>query len=566
MWESAEKVQKSASGEYRAMINGEWVPVAKAQKSPSGEYRIERTPTPESTPVEKPLTWGEVPAQAIGNIPSSLGRMGMGIAQTVAHPIDTAGNLLDVAAGGLRNATPDFLRSVIDKIDPNPQAAQVATEKADQVGQFYKSRYGSEEGFKQAIANDPAGVAADAATVLTLGGGAINKAGQLSNISKLQQAGQFATKAGRAIDPMLNAVKAVKGATGLMGKAAGHMVGLQSGTGNEALSQAYKAGKSGGVNQAALIDNMRGNVPQTDVLNTIDANIQAMGKARSADYTKGMAALGKNTKPLSFAPIEKAAKDSMNVSTYTGKNSGIQVSTARSTLGVQKELADLINEWKKLPAKDFHTAEGLDALKKNIGDLRDSTPYGTPARLAADKVYHAVKNEITKLAPDYAKTMKDYQNASDTLHEIRNTLSVKPNASIDTQMRKLQSLMRNNVNTNYGNRLDMVKQMEAQGGNQVLPAVAGQALNSWTPRGLQRASAIPGAAAVGYLANPLAGVASLAASSPRLMGETALKAGQINRYTGAPFRQAGTLLDRLNIDPVIAANLLYQANQPKASQ
>ncbi len=41
-WEPAERVQKSDSGEYRAMIGGEWMPVAKAQKSSTGEYRVMR--------------------------------------------------------------------------------------------------------------------------------------------------------------------------------------------------------------------------------------------------------------------------------------------------------------------------------------------------------------------------------------------------------------------------------------------------------------------------------------------------------------------------------------------
>ena len=41
-WESAEKVQKNASGEFRALIGGEWVPVATAQKNGSGQYRVMR--------------------------------------------------------------------------------------------------------------------------------------------------------------------------------------------------------------------------------------------------------------------------------------------------------------------------------------------------------------------------------------------------------------------------------------------------------------------------------------------------------------------------------------------
>jgi hypothetical protein len=48
-WESAERVQKNDAGEFRALIGGEWVPVAKAQKSDTGEYRIDRgTAAPQS--------------------------------------------------------------------------------------------------------------------------------------------------------------------------------------------------------------------------------------------------------------------------------------------------------------------------------------------------------------------------------------------------------------------------------------------------------------------------------------------------------------------------------------
>ena len=49
-WESADKVQKSDAGEFRALIGGEWVPVAKAQKSDSGQYRIMRNDAVPSAP------------------------------------------------------------------------------------------------------------------------------------------------------------------------------------------------------------------------------------------------------------------------------------------------------------------------------------------------------------------------------------------------------------------------------------------------------------------------------------------------------------------------------------
>ena len=93
-------------------------------------------------------------------------------------------------------------------------------------------------------------------------------------------------------------------------------------------------------------------------------------------------------------------------------------------------------------------------------------------------------------------------------------------------MRKLQSLMRNNVNTNYGNRLDMARTLE-ENGAEILPAVAGQAMSSWTPRGLAGATATPLAAIAAYT-NPLA-LAALPATSPRMLGEVAYGLGAMNR-------------------------------------
>jgi hypothetical protein len=123
--------------------------------------------------------------------------------------------------------------------------------------------------------------------------------------------------------------------------------------------------------------------------------------------------------------------------------------------------------------------------------------------------------------------MKNYTEASEQIKEIERALSLGKTASADTAMRKLQSLMRNNVNTNYGQRLELAKQLETMGGNELMPALAGQALNQFTPRGLQR-GASPATAYLAYGAGgPIGAAVDLAASSPRLVGEAAYKYGQM---------------------------------------
>jgi hypothetical protein len=171
----------------------------------------------------------------------------------------------------------------------------------------------------------------------------------------------------------------------------------------------------------------------------------------------------------------------------------------------------------------------LDALKKAIGDIRDATEFGSAGRKAADTVYNSVKNEIAKQAPTYAKTMKSYSEASDLITEIEKALSLGNKASADTSMRKLQSLMRNNVNTNYGNRLNLASELEQQGGANILPAVAGQAMSSAAPRGLQGLAAT-GTGALGIV-NP-AVLAALPFQSPRLVGEAAYGLGRLSSTGG----------------------------------
>jgi hypothetical protein len=143
-------------------------------------------------------------------------------------------------------------------------------------------------------------------------------------------------------------------------------------------------------------------------------------------------------------------------------------------------------------------------------------------------------------------TMKGYQEASDLIREIEKTLSQNRGASVDTKLRKLQSVMRNNVNTNYGKRADLAKLLQEKGATHLLQKLAGQSLSSIEPRGLSRAVAALGGVATGAaglatlnpaVLPPFAG--QLALQSPRLLGETAHLGGRVaNALNRVPVRNA----------------------------
>jgi hypothetical protein len=511
----------------------------------------------------KPREWSDVPLEAIKNIPSSAGNFVGGIYQAVRHPINTVSNIAQSAVGGLDNAAravlPDSAKTWLDEQDRakfGPQIDQLKEGyrgKADAIGGFFKDRYGSGNGFKKALATDPVGVLSDASAVLSGGSTLAGKVGVAS------AAGPLATAA-KMTNPFTPVIAVGSKAAPIIGNALATAVGnMGTRTGAESIKQAFKSGKEGGSSMQSLADNMRGNVPMVDVLEAAKANLQEMARAKSEAYRNGMAQVSTDNTILNFNGIDDALKNAKQDVHF-----GDQVKNEKGA-AVQRAIADEIENWKSLDPAKYHTPEGLDALKQKIGGIVDSIPYEEKvATRVGTQLYNAVKSEIVKQAPAYADTMKGYTEASEQIREIERALSLGNKASVDTAMRKLQSITRNNVNTNYGNRLDLARQLEQQGGRELMPALAGQALSSWTPRGM--GGAVAGGLGMGGYAmgGPALAVPILSAQSPRLMGEAAMAAGRGTRFASDASAFSQNALARAGI-PVSRefANYLEQAAQAK---
>lgn len=497
------------------------------------EFEFRRRYEAEKASSAKPIAWSDVPLEAVKSFGPSVANMVGDIYQAVTSPVQTTKAVLDLGAGILQNALPERLVQAVGE-------DKASRDLASKVGQHYVQRYGSVEGAKKALATDPAGVMADLSTVLTAGA-----------TLPTRLAPSLSTAA-RAVDPLLLSAKGLAKTAEIGGQGVKQALGLTTGVGGESIGQAYKAGLAGGEAAEALKANMRGNVEQTAVLDAAKQNLAELGRQRQQAYRANMQNIKGDKSVLDFTGIDKALSDAQSKVVFKGK---IKNEAAAQKLSeVEAKVAD----WKSLDPADFHTPEGLDALKQSIGETLESIPFeSTQQRLVVGEVYNAVKNEINKQAPTYAKTMKAYADASEQIKEIEKALSLGKKASVDTAMRKLQSLMRNNVNTNYGQRLKLAQELEAAGGRQLMPSLAGQSLNQLVPRGIQGATSIPtslGAFSLGGL--PLT-LAYGAVSSPRLAGEAAYGAGRV----------AKGLLDMQNkmpnIDYPTMFNLLYQAGQPR---
>jgi hypothetical protein len=312
-------------------------------------------------------------------------------------------------------------------------------------------------------------------------------------------------------------------------------LGLTTGAGEESISQAIQAGRTG--NQAFL-QNLRGDVSAMDVLDQAKDALANMRANRSQAYRTNIQstmpsaeivagkALPKAPPKLDFAPISGALDDvveTLKVKTPTGS----QFKIGSAEINKIEELQDVVKTWQKDPS--LHTAEGLDALKQRLDALYPDSPMQKQVQRAVTSVRNTVKDTIVAQDKNYAKTMKAYEESLSLEREIERALSLGNRSAADTAIRKLQSLTRNNANTNYGYRMELAKALQEQGGQDIMPALAGQALSSFTPRGLAGQGAALGIGAGGALTvNPMA-LAALPLTSPRLVGMGAYGLGRATR-------------------------------------
>lgn len=474
---------------------------------------------------------GNMMKGAVQNILPSTGELIKGIVQPIIHPIDTATGLYQVGKG---------VASKLGLVDNRPEAKEENERVINALGHHLAERYGGVENVMNTFEKDPAGLLLDASMLLTGGGTAVAKIP--GTIGKI---GEIAATAGRVIDPL----KPVGEAAKFVGKnvvepTISKGIGWTTGQGSEPIRTAAKAGAEG---ETAFIENLRGKVPVENIVDLAQSALDQKHAAKVAEYKQGMANLNLGgPKMLDYKPIDQALADAeANIAKFKG---AVKDEEAIKTLDAIKSK---VAEWKAQPPEvvttpqgtylnfAHYTAEGFDALKQAIGDILVKTEPKTRENLISSNIYNEIKKQIIKQDPRYGEIMENYATKSDEIKNIQKTFSTEGNT--DTAIRKLQSVMRNNVNTNYGYRGQLMKEL-AQYEPSLPAAIAGQSMSSWSPRGLDKlalktgigqfltAGAGAGAAHTLGLVGAAKALPLLSLASPRLMGETAYKAGQIGRY------------------------------------
>jgi hypothetical protein len=509
----------------------------------------------QNAPAKEGMPLIDVATQAYANLGPSAYEFAKGLYDTITNPKQTLSSISDLMQAGLSKVIPESM------IDPNAKPAIGRGKVAGQaMAEHFKGRYGSAEGFKEALAKDPVGVASDISTVLSMGSGGMGglaKLGEISGATKVAPVLRASEKILETGAKYTNPLTAVTSAVGLAGKP---LLGLSTGTGSENIANAAKAGFQG---DKTFLKNLRGEAPMTEALDNARHNLNVMRQNRSQSYRSGMVDISNDKNVLDFADIDNSLNKALKETTFHGE---IIDEAAHNHLQILK---GKIDDWKEKNPDIYHTPEGLDKLKQMLGAENEKIPYEAKSVGRVGKnIYDSVKSTIADQAPTYSKVMSDYTNASENISEIERGLSLGNRASADTALRKLQSLTRNNVNTNYGNRLDLAKQLEMEGGRPFISALSGQALSSPVARGAV-GGGLEGAALLSALANPTSPytLAAIPFQTPRLVGEGLYAGGRVGRklsdfadVTGLNPRNANALADFLYTEQQTNPNRIELSN------
>lgn len=319
--------------------------------------------TPPAEPPKR--TWGQAAKESITAIPESAGKFIGGFAEAIASPVQTAKGLLDVGAGTLRNLTPQGIRSFIDELDKNPQAAEQASAAARAAGGYFAQRYGSAEGIKNTLATDPVGLASDLSALFSAGAGAV-------------KAIPAATKTGFSVAKAVPAFQNLPQLTAVPEKIAA----VTAPTADVLEKAAKYTNPLSVLAPGTAVDFIKGPKQSEDVVNAIK-------QARDAGYAVPPSAVNPS---LMIRMLEGLSGKAATAQAISGKNQQVTNRLAAQALG-------LADDVKLTPA-------ALDAVRKeagqayqaisNLGDITvagEKLPASVPIKTGTD----AYLNRINKV-------------------------------------------------------------------------------------------------------------------------------------------------------------------------
>lgn len=503
--------------------------------SPAGE--------PVGEPVDyKTMSAGEVAMRGVQALPSSLGKMAGDIGYAATHLPEVGGALWNLGEGAV-SKTAGALGFEQDKAQKTKSESTL-----DALFSEYAKRYGSMEGFKEAVATDPVSVFADLATVVPLAGAGAKAAG-LAKTAKVLDTAKY-------LDPLTAAGAATNAVMTPALGIAKHALGVSTGTGKSVLDQVQEAGKSADPNRrAAVSDFARGSGDPKEI---VDDALRAANEgdlAAKAEFRQRLGQLAQD--PLPTTAVTNAlqkARDEISIS--TDPNTGLPIVPEAYKL----ELEAIDGAEKMLRNHRNFTPEGMHKLKvainqyfNDMGVFRGRSNSGLMGEIP-----DAIKKTINKVDPKYQEAMDFWVDYKDRIRNLSAGLSQNSRAGSATQLAKMMKEMKKGKTP----LLDILSKYPS--GKYLKDKLAGASIHELFPNWFQQANPLlqtlggvgVGTGAVLGMVPHVAG--TMVASSPRLVGSAMYGAGAAQR--------AGKAAADVLRTPTLAASTLGELAQEQSEE
>ena len=489
-------------------------------------------------PAESSITWPQAIGGGIVNFPGSVAKLIGNVVGAVASPIDSA-KAIGGAVGGVWQGA---ARSIAGK----PILGKGMIPYAQAAGNMYKEAWGSPEGFRQVLRDDPARLMADVTMLTNLAGGGarIGKrvASNMGNQNAANAAGRMADRASRLMgvtDPLLLSGRGAKitsgwvlkkfgGATNVLMRTVGGVsaavIGITGGVGADGMRKAYLAQRAGGEGKRVLLANLKEGGGMRNP-RSLESYVVLSKKALGESKNNATEILNKEK----LALFDEVGDTVIGLEAVKGKITAsiggsflryrdIDLSAPRAQK-MRKQVDDIVENWtnkeRVVDAPDengrmiqmlqkegrdptlYHTVEALDSLRIQFGQLLkelDTNPVKNAVeRKIVGSAYHAVREAITEKYPGYGAAIKAYDEAIALIDEVEKAFSLGANDAVDVAMRKLVGIQKNTVATAYDYQRNigiilnekigqMLRNPNKEG--YLFEAVSGKLGSGYLPRGL----------------------------------------------------------------------------------
>jgi hypothetical protein len=488
------------------------------------------------------MSIGEKAMLTMQNVPESFSKNTGDIAYAVTNPVETAGALWNVGEGAVSKAA-GALGFEQDK------AQKAKTEGAlDASISGLAERFGSWEGFEEALITDPIGVLMDLGTFIPLAGAGAKAAG-LAKAAKVLDTAKY-------LDPLTAAGAATNAVmTPVLGTAK-HALGVSTGTGKSVLDQVQEAGRSADPNRrAAVSDFARGSGDPKEIINDALRAANEGDLAAKAEFRQRLGQLAQD--PLPTTAVTDAlqkARDGISIS--TDPRTGLPIVPAAYKL----ELDAIEGAEGMLRNHGNFTPEGMHELKVAINQYFNDmgVAQGRSKSGLMGGIPDAIKKTINRVDPKYQEAMDFWVDYKDRIRNLSAGLGQNSRAGSATQLAKMMKEMKKGKTP----LLDILSKYPS--GKYLKDKLAGASIHELFPNWFQQANPLlqtlggvgVGTGAVLGMVPHVAG--TMAASSPRLVGSAMYGAGAAQR--------AGKVAADVLRTPTWAASTLGELAQEQSEE